>query len=361
MRVSVLSVLMFGSVTLAMSADSSACTRVFMNMYPGYMVSARNLDYFGPADPSLVITPRGVTHTGGNGNNVARWTVHYGSIAIYADNIFPMDGMNEKGLAAHSLYYENGELSQKDNINKPVIESSAWVGYILDNYSSVQEAVNGLKNNVRLVAKKLPIDYDSDTKHLAIEDKSGDSAIIEIDKGTVHIYHNRNYRVMTNPPSYPEQLKNFQKYSGLTDNDMPGGTTAGDRFVRASHNLMQIPSPDNKEQAQGFIEQVINSSLHPLTTKIDKDTQDFIDLYAKYGTDQKQNKGYGTYWTTVADLSHSEYHFKSVSAISEVFVPLSKINFSKGHSIKRIRHIYNYAQKGWEGNLLHRKWESDND
>ena len=33
---------------------ANACSRVFMNMYPGYMVSARNLDFFGPADPSLI-------------------------------------------------------------------------------------------------------------------------------------------------------------------------------------------------------------------------------------------------------------------------------------------------------------------
>lgn len=271
-----------------------------------------------------------------------------------------MGGMNEKGLAAHSLYYENGRLSQSD-INKPVIDSSAWVSYILDNFSSVQEAVDGLKNNVRLVAKKLPIDYDSDTKHLAIEDNSGDSAIIEIDNGKVHIYHGKDYRVMTNTPTYPEQLKNFQKYLHSSDNEMPGGTDSESRFVRASHNLMGNPSPDNKAQAQGFIEQVINSALHPLTKNIDKDTRDYINIYAKYGKEQKQNKGYGTYWTTVSDLSHGEYHFKSVSAVSEVFVPLSKVNFNKGQPVKRIEHIYNYAQKGWEGNLLQQQWKSDGD
>jgi choloylglycine hydrolase len=48
---------------------------------------------------------------GATGEDVAhavRWKARYGSVAIYADNVFPMDGMNEKGLVAHTLYFTGG-------------------------------------------------------------------------------------------------------------------------------------------------------------------------------------------------------------------------------------------------------------
>ncbi len=146
-------------------------------------------------------------HDGGDGDNVAHWTSRYGSVAIYADNVFPMDGMNEKGLAGHTLFYMNGSQQQQDNRDKPVLESRAWLSYILDNYATVDEAVKGIQHDVRLVAKKLPVDYATDTKHIAIEDLSDDSAIIEIDNGQVHIYHDKSYRVITTPPSYKKNWR----------------------------------------------------------------------------------------------------------------------------------------------------------
>ena len=45
------------------------------------------------------------------------------------------------------------------------------------------------------------------TVHLAIEDASGDSAVIEFVKGVQKIYHGKQYHIMTNDPAYDEQLK----------------------------------------------------------------------------------------------------------------------------------------------------------
>jgi len=75
-------------------------------------------------------------------------------------------------------------------------------------------------------------------------------------------------------------------------------------------------------------------------------------MYAKYSKRPDQNKGIGTYWTTISDLSHGEYHFKSVYASSQVWVSLPEINFNAGQPVKKIEHLNDYAQKGWEGNVL---------
>ncbi len=45
------------------------------------------------------------------------------------------------------------------------------------------------------------------TVHLAIEDASGDSAIIEFIAGKCVVHHGREFQVMTNDPSYDQQLE----------------------------------------------------------------------------------------------------------------------------------------------------------
>ncbi|EKT62500.1 linear amide C-N hydrolase [Providencia burhodogranariea] len=348
----IVSLLIGATLSASLVTGAQACSRVFMNMYPDYMVSARNLDFFSPVDPSLIITPRGIAHNGGDSTNSAQWKTQYGSVVIYADNLFPMDGMNEKGLAAHTLFYTNGSQQQKDNQDKPVIESRAWVSYILDNFATVDQAVEAIRNDVRLSAVLVPIDYATDTKHIAIEDITGDSAIIEIDDGKVNIYHNKNYRVMTNPPSYDKQLKNLAKYEHAKRSEIPGGLDADQRLVRASYDLKNLPQPDNKNQAQGFILSVMNNVAYPMGSPTEAGEQKVIDMYEKYGKRPEQNKGVGTYWTTISDLSHSEYHFKSTFAASQVWVPLKQINFAEGQPVKQIMHLNDYAQNGWEGNIL---------
>lgn len=340
------------ALTAGISVSADACTRAFMNMFPGYMVTARNLDFFGPVDPSLVITPKGIAHNGGDSVKAAHWTTRYGSVVVYADGVFPMDGMNEAGLAGHTLFYMNGSQVQQDNQDKPVLESRAWLSYILDNYATVNDAVEGIRHNVHLAAAKLPVDYATDTKHIAIEDKSGDSAIIEIDNGKVNIYHDKNYRVMTNPPSYDKQLANLARFNHAKRDAIPTGLDADQRLVRASWNLQNLPKPDNKNQAQGFVLSVVNNVAYPIGIPAESDEQKVTDMYAKYSKKPENNKGIGTYWTTISDLSHQEYHFKSTFAASQVWVDLKQINFSAGQPVKTISGLNDYAQKGWEGNIL---------
>lgn len=344
---------LLGTILFAVPASSvDACTRVFMNQHKDHLVAGRNLDFFGPVDPYLVITPRGTAHNGGANKDAMKWKAKYGSVAIYADDVFPMDGVNEKGLSGHTLYYSNGSQVQADNQDKPVLETQAWLSYILDNFATVEEAVKSLQNDVRLVAVKLPIDYASDTKHIAIEDATGDAAIIEIDNGKVNIYHDKSYTVMTNPPSYAEQLKNWEKYKNTPFEELPGGLHADVRFVRAASGLQNLPKPDNKFQAQGFVQSVLANVAYPVGYPAGEGEQAVIDAYAEYSQRPDLNKGIGTYWTTITDLTEGEYHFKSVFAPSEVFVSLKEIDFSEGSLVRVIEHINDYALNGWAGNIL---------
>ena len=352
---SLLAVFVGAALSTALISSAQACTRAFLNQYPGYMVSARNLDFFGPVDPALVITPRGVAHTGGDAANAPKWVTKYGSVVIYADNAFPMDGMNEAGLAGHTQYYTNGKQVQTvGNKDKPVLESRAWLSYVLDNFATVNDAVNAIRNDVRLQAKKMPIDYATDTKHLAIEDKTGDSAIIEIDNGKVNIYHGKQYRVMTNPPSIADQMKNLEKYKNADLEQIPGGQDADQRFVRATYDLDHVPQPDYKSQAQGFVLAVVSNNAEAPGMPDDKIGMDAAIMrdYGKYTVRKEDNKGNATYFQTISDLSHGEFYYKSLFSPSIVYVKMNEINFNKGQPVQRIVHVNDYGKNGWEGNVL---------
>lgn len=348
-------VLIGAAISATLAGGAQACTRAFLNQYPGYMVSARNLDFFGPVDPTLVITPRGIAHNGGDDPTSPKWKTQYGSVVVYADGQFPMDGMNEAGLAAHTQYYSNGKQEQTvGNQDKPVLESRAWLSYVLDNFATVNDAVKALKNDVRLKAKKMPIDYATDTKHMAIEDASGDSAIIEIDNGTVNIYHSKEYRVMTNPPSYKQQLENAKKYKNADLEQIPGGQGADERFVRATYDVDHVPQPDYKSQAQGFILAVVNNTAEAPGMPDDKEGVDAAIMrdYGQYTVRKQDNKGNATYFQTISDLSHKEFYFKSLFAPSSVYVKMQDIDFTKGQPVKKIQHINDYGKNSWEGNVL---------
>lgn len=352
---SLFTILFTATLSSTLIGEAQACTRAFLNQYPGYRVSARNLDFFGPVDPALVITPRGIAHNGGDDPTSPKWTTKYGSVVIYADDAFPMDGMNEAGLAGHTQYYTNGKQEQVvGNKDKPVLESRAWLSYVLDNFATVDEAVKAIRNDVRLKAKRMPIDYATDTKHLALEDESGDSAIIEIDHGKVNIYHGKQYRVMTNPPSLDKQLKNLEKYKNAELEQIPGGQEADHRFVRATYDLDHVPQPDYKSQAQGFVLAVVNNNAEAPGMPDDKAGMDAAIMrdYGKYTVRKQDNKGNATYFQTISDLSHGEFYFKSLFSPAIVYVRMSEINFNQGQPVKKIMHVNDYGKNGWEGNVL---------
>ncbi len=94
-----------------------------------------------------------------------------------------------------------------DNSGKPGLTIAAWAQYVLDNFATVQEAVDALrKEPFRIVTDKVPGEDRLATLHLSLSDATGDSAIIEYIDGKQIIHHSRSYQVMTNSPIFEKQL-----------------------------------------------------------------------------------------------------------------------------------------------------------
>jgi penicillin V acylase-like amidase (Ntn superfamily) len=123
-----------------------------------------------------------------------------------------VDGVNEKGLAG------------------------LWLQYALDNAASVSEAL-ALLEPVQVVM--VEAHGHKASVHLALEDASGDSAIIEYIEGRAVIHHGRQYTVMTNDPPYDQQLALLKKMDAehaftpvSRETPLPGNVNPVDRFQR---------------------------------------------------------------------------------------------------------------------------------
>src|SRR5271169_3656385 len=110
----------------------------------------------------------------------------------------------------------------------PEVHAGLWAQYALDNAASVEEAL-------QLLAKIQPIAVEARghkaSVHLAMEDSSGDSAIIEYIGGKPVVHHGREFRVMTNDPTYDEQLAQLKvmDFSKPTsDTPLPGNVNPRD-------------------------------------------------------------------------------------------------------------------------------------
>ena len=194
------------------------------------VVVSRTTDWHYPTDPVLTVFPRGSRHDGGVtaagekvvAGNALNWASAYGTLVTTFYGTGTIDGINERGLAAHLLYLEATDFGPRDP-DMPGLHAGLWSQYALDQAATVGEAL-ALLAEVQVVV--MHARETKATVHLALEDAAGDSAIIEHLDGKPVVHHGSQYRVMTNDPPYDEQLRLL---AGLTPPPGRRHATAGER------------------------------------------------------------------------------------------------------------------------------------
>jgi len=180
------------SVGLSAWQCAEACTRILWNDNKLAVVVGRTMDWPESTEPVLTIFPRGMKRDGGRLGPAELVTTIYG--------VGTADGFNERGLGAHMLYLTATDFGQRDP-SKPGVNAALWAQYVLDNAATVDEALTLLKP---IQVTPAEARGHQASVHLAIEDSSGDSAIIEYISGKPVIHHGREFKIMTNDPVYDE-------------------------------------------------------------------------------------------------------------------------------------------------------------
>ncbi|WP_096735488.1 linear amide C-N hydrolase [Acinetobacter guillouiae] len=298
---------------------STACTRVVYLGDNNEVITARSMDWKQDVGTDLWILPSNVKRTGLAGPNSIQWASKYGSVVATGYGVSTTDGVNEKGLVANLLWLVESDYPDPKKNNKPPLSISLWAQYVLDNYATVDEAVRALeKQPFIVVTDTVPGDTRLTTLHLSISDASGDSAIIEYIDGKQVIHHNRKYQVMTNSPTFDQQLalnSYWQQIGGTVM--LPGTNRASDRFARASFYINAIPKNASPEHSIASVFGVIRNVSVPFGLN----------------TAEEPNIS-STRWRTVVDHKRSLYFFESAVSPNVFWVDLKDINFKDGQTKK---------------------------
>ena len=295
--------------------DVPACSRILWCPEGQPVLVGRNMDWTERMGTVLYTMPKGIARQGMTKTNPMKWTSKYGSVIAAVWDSASTDGMNEAGLSANLLYLAETDYGKLDP-SKKGLSVSIWSQYFLDNFATVAEAVEAVPSiqirTFELVhhGKKVgaPI-------HISLADATGDSAIIEILDGKPVVHHGKEFKVMTNSPTYDEQLVLLKQYDGLGGKKpLPGSAEADDRFVRAAYYLTKLPEkPSSYQEAVAGVLSVLRNAATPIGYN-----------------DPKAPNVSATQWRTISDLTNKRYYFELTNAPNVVWVDLDKMNLAKG-------------------------------
>jgi choloylglycine hydrolase len=293
---------------LSLSPVAQSNTLVFWNDNNQAKIVSRTMDLKENEFPLLRSSPRGVTRIGDIKNNHASWKAKYGSVVVTAYNTnATTDGINDQGLSVHVIPMPQVDygINRRD---RPALTNALWVQYMLDNYKTVKEALAGL-NQYQLVHSV--INEKELHSHLALQDATGDSAIIEFVNGKPKVYHGKQFNVMTNhlsPDIQKQQLSLYTAFGG--ERQTPGEYDANSRFIRASANLKLLPPPSNPLEAMSGLDSVMRTTMVP-----------------------PGNDAAPTRWVSTSDLSNRVFYFNTTTTPGVLWIDLKKLNLKENASL----------------------------
>ena len=289
-----------------------ACSDVFINQPKGH-IEARTMDFginIGNNDIFGYIGQKNTTDVVIDADKIpaaqlASWTLKYGYWGRGAFNSPKiLEGMNTQGLTFSGLYLDTVTKYPVYNAadKRPVLGLYDIGSYILGTCRNVDEAVALIKRTqlVQSAVEYSPGVFLKDVPiHLSLRDASGKSIVVEFIDGKTNIYENA-VNVLTNNPTYPEQLALAKKYDEVLAKStkgmltsMPGGYSSEDRFARGYIMTRSLAQPATHREALYQADIVINSLTRP------------------YFDTTSNGSNSCTIWTVVKDLDNKVVYVKN--------------------------------------------------
>lgn len=151
---------------------------------------------------------------------------------------------------------------------------------------------------------------------MSLSDPGGDSAVFEWLDGKLAIHHGRKHRVLTNSPTYDEQLAIGKYWRGVD----PLTFLVGAIPTKLDPNtITAVPGARYETQAVAAVLGVMRAVSTPLGVK--HPTRPSIS---------------STLWRTVHDQTHRIVLFDSATSPNAFWVPLAELDFSAGAPVKKL-------------------------
>lgn len=246
------------------------CTAMTLQSQSNKLFFGRTMDFSHDIIPQIYIIPNSYVWYNNLNNNQIKDSYRFIGLGQELDGILGFfDGVNEKGLAAATLYFAGYAQYNTTACNDTEpIASIDFLHYILGRCSSVKELPDLLKK-ITVVGVPDPVTKTIAPLHWIVADRSGACAVIEpTDKG-LELTDNP-IGVMTNSPDFHWHMTNLRNYIEASPEQteeafwdsvkltpfgqatgtmpLPGGFTSPERFVRTAYLKTHLPKPkDNRE------------------------------------------------------------------------------------------------------------------
>jgi choloylglycine hydrolase len=211
----------------------------------------------------------------------------------------------------------------------------------LGNFKSVEEVKQAMANGqTEIWVPVSPLDPKAPLPlHYAINDKTGNSIVVEFTDGKAHVYDNP-VGVLTNGPFFPWHLQNLQNYTfsnvdkntgqlgklklatqdgGIALTALPSAQTSQGRFVKAAFYANYVRKAKTPDEAVTTLAHLMNNFDRPYDLTVDE-AGGTGDGVRSSGTSSEV-----TTWTTLQDLSRNLLYFRSIEAMNWAVIDMAKL------------------------------------
>lgn len=321
MKLTRLATIILAAATAAPAA--MPCSRVVLRGDSTDVVMVgRTLDWRTPIPTDLYVYPAGMKKQSMPSGPRLQWTSKYGSVLAVGYDGGVTEGMNDRGLVCNGLFCNSTEYRQAaPGSQTPVMSLAVIVSYFLDNFATVDEVETALTSSTFGITGKT---FDGGTVsllHWGFTDASGNTLVMEFEKGKLNVYKGKQYQVLTNNPTFPEMLAingYWENVGGM--NMLPGGVRPSDRFVRASYFIHHVPT-DGITPAKALPE--VNTVLDNVAVPLGYEIQGMPYLSS-------------TQWRSISDTNRLRYYFKFADSESMFYIDLSDLRLSPGSPVLKL-------------------------
>ncbi len=267
------------------------------------------------------------------------WKSKYGYLALDGFHLFPVSGINEKGLSFDLLYFPGVAQYQAydaslSNKSMPYYQIA---DYLLGNFSDVSEIQQALPK-LNVYAKTLEHDGKPVVfpVHYIVTDNQGASLVIEYEAGRLHLYDAKT-GVFTNSPNYPWQVTNLRNYVNLSPYapapivkdgvtytatgqgggalGLPGDYTPPSRFVKMAYLASTAKPMENAKKTVNLATHLLNNVDIPYGT-----------VRGAKGDDAPDEMDF-TQWVVIKDLTHQVLYIRTYNDLGLKKLDMSDLKF----------------------------------
>ncbi|AQM67084.1 TPA: linear amide C-N hydrolase [Vibrio campbellii] len=274
-------------------AEAEACSRITWSTDKGVFLS-RTFDWLEGSHAAIENFPKGTSYTRSLRSDAALETSKFAVAAVTSYGGLVGEAVNEVGLAGNVLFLD--EMDIDDVSGSTSFGHAKIMQHLVSQYASVKEAVSALAN-MEMLTDDIPGMPTTMTVHYALQDKSGDSAIIEWVDKELKIWHGAEYQVLTNSPEFQIHLANLEQASKewgpkvKQDSTINIGSNSNihssDRFLHNNYFLQHLTEPTSITNGIMKLESIIYSVPHDAPNRVVNG----------------EMTGYGTEWVLTQNLN----------------------------------------------------------